>query len=127
MNDFISLSLEYLEAGEALSRLEKRSNPVAFCYIQSTELLLKGLAQQRGTLTEDLRKSHDFLTLWDSLNEPDSNLRHIVESLSPLDPKTTRFRYPARNPEPIDLDSLGQNVIALHQAFNLASPETNET
>lgn len=120
MNDFISLSIEYLEAGEALYNQGFRNRPVAFCYIQSTELLLKGLAHQQGVLCESLRKTHNFLALWDSLKETPDGLRSLIEELSPIDPKTTRFRYPSKDAEFRDLDYIRNRVLELHESVSFS-------
>ncbi|HBB30706.1 MAG TPA: hypothetical protein DDZ80_27465 [Cyanobacteria bacterium UBA8803] len=114
MNDFLNLSREYLEAGETLYQQGKRSRPVAFCYIQSAELLLKGLAQRQGILSESLRKTHDLLALWGSLHESQDKLISLIEELSSIDPKTTRFRYPAQEKEFWDLDYIRDRVLKLH-------------
>ncbi len=116
MNEFIRISLEYLEAAEVLYNLGNRSRPVIFCYIQSSELFLKGLAQQQGVLSESLRKTHNLLELWDCLNHPAAQLRLMVAELSTIDPKTTRFRYP-NSGEAVDLEAIRQKVLALHQLF----------
>ncbi len=120
VNNFITLSIEYLEAGEALYKQGFRNSPVGFCYVQSTELLLKGLAQQQGLLCESLRKTHDFLALWDSLNETPDGLRSLIEELSPIDPKTTKFRYPSKDAEFRDLDYIRNRVLKLHESVSFS-------
>jgi HEPN domain len=114
-NDFILLSREYLEAGEVLYQLGKRSRPVVFCYIQSAELFLKGLAQQQGILNESLRKTHALLDLCNALKEFPNELKNAIEQLSPIDPKTTRFRYPTQEKVTWNLDEIRVHVLRLHE------------
>ncbi|MDY6940397.1 MAG: HEPN domain-containing protein [Cyanobacteriota bacterium] len=115
MNDFRQLAREYRNAADLLYDRGERSRPVAFCYIQSAELLLKGWLQQQGLLSESLRKTHDLIVLWDSLFDRSANERYLVEILSPIDPKTTRFRYPSTHPDRWNLEEIRRVVLSLYQ------------
>ena len=115
MNDFLQLARESRNAAEFLYLQGERSRPVAFCYVHSAELLLKGWLQQQGLLSESLRKTHDLQVLWDSQLATSANDRELIEILSPIDPKTTRFRYPSTNLGDWNLEEIRRVVLALHQ------------
>ena len=116
-NDFLKLAQEYFQAAESLYQLQQKYRPLAFCYIQATELLLKGLVEQQHGLSEELRKSHNLEFLWDALDKAPQNLTSLIKELSSIDPKTTRFRYPQSSFTSVDIDYIRERVLQLNRSF----------